>query len=390
MLRNVRLLYIHNFLSDFWPQYPYLVVYFQPIAHSYVSAMSVLAVETLTAALMDIPTGIFSDRLGRRLTIAFGSFSAALGAALYAGADGLLVLYIGAFFTGLSQCLFSGNNNALLYETLKAEGIEGQFHHYRAKTGSMYQLALCLSALSAIFFSHYGLRFVFVVAIVPQVFAIFVSLMFSEPRIHIAEKQKSWAVLKQACISIYRNPRLMLLVAGKAINYGAGEAGFKFKGAFVNALWPTWAVGLYRGLGHAVSFVGFWVAGHAFDRIKPAFIFVIRDIYWFFGNISAVLLNNVFSPFPLIIGSFFFGPGEVASDHLMHMEFTDQQRATMGSLASSASSIVFAIVALGIGVISDSYDLGTGMIFCAFIQLTSLPVYAWLFRRELGFKPRKT
>jgi len=382
MHRNIRLLYIHNFLTDFWPQWPYLVIYFEPITHSYVLAMSVLALETLTAAFMDIPTGVFSDRLGRRVTISIGSFCAALGIGFYALAHHLMALYAGAFFFGLGQCLFSGNNNALLYETLKIEGIEDQFHHYRGKTGSMYQLALCLSALSAIFLSHYGLRFVFIVAVIPQVLAIFISLMFHEPNIHIVDRQKSWAILKQACINLYRNPRLMLLVLGRAVNYGAGEAGFKFKGAFVNMLWPTWAVGLYRAISHAIGFIGFRFSGWAIDRFKSVYIFVIRDIYWFFGNISAVWLNNILSPFPLVIGSFFFGPGEVASDHLMQIEFTDEQRATMGSLSSSVTSIVFSLAAVSIGGVSDHYGLGAGVAFCAVMQVLSLPVYVWLFRRD--------
>jgi MFS family permease len=381
MLRNIRLLYIHNFLSDFWPQWPYLIVYFPLITGSYVSAMSVLAAETLTAAIMDIPTGVFSDRLGRRLTMFIGSVSAALGIAIYASAYGLTALYVGAFFNGLSSCLFSGNNNAMLYETLKAEKMEDQFHHFRAGTGSMYQLALCLSALSAMFLSNYGLRFVFWVAVIPQVMASGVALFFEEPRIHIADNRKSWAILKHAIANIYQNPKLLLLVLGKAICYGAGEAGFKFKGAFVNALWPTWAVGLYRALNHASSFIGFRLAGYAIDRFKSAYIFIARDIYWFFGNISAVVLNNIFSPFPLMVGAFFFGPGEVASDHLMHKEFTDEQRATMGSLSSSASSVIFSIAALTIGVVSDRYGINTGVVVCAFMQLTSLPVYLYLFRK---------
>lgn len=382
MLRNIRLLYIHNFLTDFWPQWPYLVIYFPSITGSYVSAMSVLAVETLSAALMDIPTGIFSDRLGRRVTIAAGSFCAALGIAFYAMAHGLGMLYVGAFFFGLGQCLFSGNNSALLYETLKAAGKEDEFHHYRGSTGSMYQLALCLSALSAIFLSHYGLRAIFAAAVIPQVLGIFVSLMFTEPRVHLAQNQKSLTVFKQAAIKIYHNPRLMLLVLGRALNYGTGEAGFKFKGAFIALLWPVWAVGLYRAMNHTLGFLGFWFSGRLLDRFKAVYLFVVRDIYWFFGNITAVLLNNFWAPFPMVIGSFFFGPGEVASDHLMQIEFTDEQRATMGSLASSVTSVIFAIAAVAIGLVSDRFGVTVGVAFGAFMQLTSLPVYLWLFRRD--------
>ena len=192
MLRNIRLLYIHNFLTDFWPQWPYLVIYFVPIAGSYTLAMSVMAVETLTAALLDVPTGIFSDRIGRRVTLACGSLFAALGTLCYAAAHDMKLLYGGALCWGLSQCLFSGNNNALLYESLKSAGLEQRFHHYRGSTGSMFQLALCLSALAAIPLSHYGLRFIFLVAALPQIVAFGVSFLFEEPRVHIESRIKTY------------------------------------------------------------------------------------------------------------------------------------------------------------------------------------------------------
>ena len=192
MLRNIRLLYIHNFLTDFCPHWPFLVIYFADIAGSYTAAMSVMALETLSAALFDVPTGVFSDHMGRRLTMASGSLCAALAPVCYATAHGVAMLYCGAILSGLSQCLFSGNNNALLYESLQSEGLQGQFHHYRGGTGSMFQLALGLSAFLSMGLSHYGLQTIFVCAIVPQVAAVFVSLLFAEPLRHMQVRPKDF------------------------------------------------------------------------------------------------------------------------------------------------------------------------------------------------------
>ena len=119
--------------------------------------MSVMAVESLAAALFDIPTGIFSDRMGRRLTMSSGSLCMALALICYASANGITALYIGAVLIGLGQCFFSGNNNALLYESLRSEDLESEYHHYRSGAGSMSQLALCTSAFFAIWLSRFGL-----------------------------------------------------------------------------------------------------------------------------------------------------------------------------------------------------------------------------------------
>jgi len=384
MLRNIRLLYIHNFLTDFCPQWPFLVIYFADITGSYTAAMSVTALETLSAALFDIPTGIFSDRMGRRVTMASGSLCYALGLISYTWASGISMLYVGAVLCGLGQCLFSGNNNALLYESLKSEGLENQYHHYRGSTGSMYQLALCLSAFLAMGLSHFGLQIIFMCAIIPQIMGVFVSLQFDEPRQHIHQRAKGLAILKQACVKTWNNPHLFWLVIAKALNYGAGESTFKFQTAFVNALWPIWAVGLYRGLNHALSFFGFRMAGRLIERFGEPRIFVVRDVYWFVTQTSAIILDSLVSPLMFLTGAFFFGPGEVASDHLMQKEFTDDERATMGSLSSFATSLVFALVALGIGMISDQFGLRAGLGFGVCVGFLSLPVNLWLFRKSFG------
>src|SRR5437868_4509518 len=113
MLRNIRLLYLHNFLSDFRPQWPFAVIYYAQITGSYTAAMAILSLEMLCSSLMDIPTGIFSDQVGRRYTITLGSFAAACGFTFYALAHNGWELIPGAFCVGLSQCLFNGNNGAL-------------------------------------------------------------------------------------------------------------------------------------------------------------------------------------------------------------------------------------------------------------------------------------
>lgn len=382
MLRNIRLLYLHNFLSDFWPQWPFLIIYFADIAGSYTAGMSVLAVETIAAALFDIPTGIFSDRVGRRLTMGCGSLCCALALGCYAFAHGLPLLYLGAVLWGLGQCLFSGNNNALLYESLQSAGMESQFHHYRGSTGSMYQLGLCLSAFLAMGLSSWGLRAIFYVAIVPQVLGMLVSLFFEEPRQH-SSKPKGLTIFLQACRKTWNNPHLFWLVVARAISYGAGESKFKFQSAFVNAVWPLWAVGLYRGINHALSFCGFRLSGWLIDRFKEPLLFVARDVYWLCSGMTAMLLNNFISPVMFISGAIFFGPGEVASDHLMQKEFTDDERATMGSIASFAVSLMFAAVAMGIGVVSDRFGVRAGLSLGIVTGFMSLPVNMWLFRKQI-------
>ena len=119
------------------------------------------------------------------------------------------------------------------------------------------------------------------------------------------------------------------------------------------------------------------------NRFKGSAILLACDTYRFLSNIGAVLLKNTASPLLLATGALFFGPGEVASDHIMQKEFSDRERATMGSLSSFAASIFFAVAALAIGAITDRYGLIMGTGFGAILSLISLPFYAGVARRGL-------
>ena len=377
--RNVQLLYLHRFLNCFCPHSAYLVIYFNQVSGSYAASMMVIAVDALSSALCDIPTGVLSDRIGRKYTIAFGSCCYAMAVTCYALAHSFGVLIVGAVLMGLGRCLFNGNNTALLYETLKTTGQEDSFAHYQGRTGSMFQFALGLSALCGGLLSIYGLQFVFLVGIVPQILAILVCFFFVEPSVHAAHKRENFAHLKEVCKHIIQNKRLILLIFAQGISYGAGEATFRSKTAFANMLWPTWAVGLYRATTHAFGFVSFWFAGKAIDRFKSLFLLIFAAGYWFLTQGLAVLLANRFSPVLLALENVVYGSCSVARDQLLQNEFTDAQRATLGSVASFTGSILYALIAVCIGIISDHFGLAAGIGFGVCVGALSLPIFVHLF-----------
>ena len=67
--RDLRLLTWFNFLTDFKLYAPVAIIYFSHVAHSYALGAGILSITYVTSALCDIPTGIYSDRIGRKTTL---------------------------------------------------------------------------------------------------------------------------------------------------------------------------------------------------------------------------------------------------------------------------------------------------------------------------------
>ena len=116
MKKNLTLLALFNFLLDFRPYAPLGIIYFARSTGSFLTGMSVFAVTTLTMAVCELPLGIFSDRVGRKRTMILGAAAGAASLLCWALGGHYLVFLGGSAFAGLAGALFSGNNEAFLYD----------------------------------------------------------------------------------------------------------------------------------------------------------------------------------------------------------------------------------------------------------------------------------
>lgn len=70
---NIKLLSWFNFLLDFRFYAPVAIIYFSQVTGSYVLGMAVFSVTFISSALFEVPTGIYSDMIGRKKNLCLGS-----------------------------------------------------------------------------------------------------------------------------------------------------------------------------------------------------------------------------------------------------------------------------------------------------------------------------
>ena len=171
--RHVRLLSWFNFFGDFRMYGPIMVIYFAQVTGSYTAAASLLAVKMLSSAAFEVPTGVLSDRLGRRGTMIAGAVVMVAAHLGYAGAPGYGLLLAAVVLEGLATSLWSGNNESLLYDTLLEAGREEEFPRHSGRVNSMFQIALALAAaIGGVVAGAWSLRVVVVLSVVPQVLCV--------------------------------------------------------------------------------------------------------------------------------------------------------------------------------------------------------------------------
>jgi MFS family permease len=345
--------------------------------------MSIFSLATLSSTLFEVPTGIFSDFLGRKRTIILGAFTSLASVFFYALGGAYLFLAVGAIFEGVAKSFFSGNNEAFLYETLAEEDQVEKYAEILGKTSSMFQLSAGIAAILGGLLGFYSFALVFWLSLVGQLICFILSFFFIEPKKIKRESTNIYSHLKEAFVNFKKNYRLRVISLVSILGYGIGETSWVFKSAFFQLIWPVWALGIATALANFGAAVSFFFAGPLIKKYGKFPLLIFASVYGEIIGYIAYLFPSVYSPVLLSTGSGFFGTNTVIVGSLMQDEFSGKQRATMGSLNSFISSLVFSIFAVILGAFADKYGPINALIFANILQIPN--IYLW-FRLKHSYQ----
>lgn len=372
---NIKILTWFNFLTDLRFYGPIAIIYFAKVTGSYVLGASIFSIVAISSAFFEVPTGIFSDYIGRKNTVILGSIVSVLCVTLYAIGGTYWMLAFGALAEGLSRAFFSGNNEALLYESLSDVGKHDEYHAHYGKTHSMFQVADAAAAVIGGIIATWSFFFLMWLSVIPQVISLLLSFSIIEPK-KKGGTGNIYSHLRESIIYFIKNKKLRTLSLTSILGYATGEASYQFQAAFFNTLWPLWAVGLARTFSSAAAAVSFYTAGKAINRFKEIPVLIFGNLFGRFFNLIGLIFVSILSPILLSLSSLLFGTITAARSNLFQKEFTQNQRATMASLDSLASSIFFAIFSLGIGLLADKIGGAKALIIINIIQF--IPIFLYL------------
>lgn len=380
MERNIKLLSIFNFFTDLKFHSAILILYFVAVTKSYTLAMSVFSIAMLSKALFEIPTGVFSDMLGRKKTVILGALSASLSAIFYALGGTYLPLVIGAVFEGLSRSWYSGNNDALLHDTLHSVSKKEYFGHYLGRLSSMFQIALAIGAVVGSFIANESFSLVMWLSVIPQIFCVIIALFIKEPPLLTKESANVFSHIKNSLNYLWKNKLLRYLSMLDIMSFGIGEASFQFRAAFVATLWPIWAIGISKMLSFIGAYFSYWFSGKFIKKFGESFILLIANIYYRSVDYLALLFPTIFSPVLISSTSLMFGAADVSMNSLMQKEFTDRERATLSSLNSLLGSVFYSIFTIFLGVVADITGPTKALIIANTLALPRIYL-AWKIKR---------
>lgn len=374
--------------------YPISILYFADVTGSFAVAMGVYSCATIVGALLEVPTGVLSDKWGRRNIFVLGCTIEWLAAFCYAMAathflmGGTAWLYIGAACFGISGSLFSGNNYALLYETAECLRQRHRLAHILGRNSSMEQLGLAGASAVAGILLWFGASFemLFWLTLIPMSCALIAALMTTEPPRHSLSESHPWAHMKDAFHLIVQNKELRLLAICSAWKTGWGMSSHSFLPKFIETVWPVWAVPFYRLGQNIIGFFSYWFAGKVTDKFTPLKTLFGMSLISDGLSLIAFGIANLVSPFLLMLSQVNWAVGNTANDTLQQQHFSKEQRSTMGSLISLLSSLMNAIAAVILGLFTDHIGPQNTLLVIAVMMLPISFGYLSLYKTNKNAK----
>lgn len=377
--RNIVLIGILNLLMEFKLYGAICILYFVSITKSIALGMSIFSITMLSAAILEIPTGALSDKIGRKKTIILGTIASLIYIILFAISKNYIVLVIGAIFEGLERALFSGNNEALIYDTLKELKKENEYDKYLGKTNSMYYFAGIISGiLGAIIAYLTSYKVIMYISIIPRIINIIVAILIKEPKAEINNNNKLFEKMWNALKMTIKNKTLREQIVADSISQGMGEATFQIRSEFYKLVWPQWALGIPNALSNIGSFLGNWFSDKIIKKLGNKKTIIIGETYSIISNVIGVLTKNIISPLIMVTNSII--PTGVVKSSISQRLYEDEYRSSMASIKSFFGSIMYAIFAIIIGIVADIKGIIFTIAIAQLIKIVVIIIYVRIFK----------
>ncbi len=159
---NIRKYYFYSFFKELMPIYPLYLLMFEQKGLSVGQISVLLAIWSVPAVLLEIPTGVLADHWSRKNLIFLGGFLKAGCYLFWLLFSGFGFYAAGFLLWGIGGSLQSGSEEALLYDSLKTELREDTFDRVYGRGRFLSGISTILASLLG---GYLGMKFGFSIAL---------------------------------------------------------------------------------------------------------------------------------------------------------------------------------------------------------------------------------
>ncbi|MDZ5710785.1 MFS transporter [Jeotgalibacillus haloalkalitolerans] len=373
--RNIKTLYVISFFFSLIPAYVIERLFWEMRG---MSVLDVVLTEVIFGAvmlLMEVPSGVLADRIGRKPLIVTGVLFEGLMFAILLTADSFWQFGLAIAFAAAGAALLSGAENALLYDSLAAVNREERFDWHIGRLQAVRMVSLFIAAMSGSFLAvRVSLEVNYWLSLSSTLIAFLLTFLLKDVERKGDESEFTMAGQVIEAVRFFKKqPALVyVLILGITVGLAAG---------FVEEFWQLYLVdagisisffGLFYGVILIVQIPGALAAHSLRKRFErgmllkgviltgaAALILSAVQVNWLGAAAIIFFLLAAGMTEPLIMGA-------------LHEKADSRIRATIESFQSFVFNAVLIGAGTGFGYIATRFTLASGFLFLAVFSVVPL------------------
>lgn len=381
---NITKFYIHRILSSMFFSVPIMVLFWQKNGLSLTEIMILQSIFAISMVILEIPTGYFADMQGRRTSLFYSSIFGFLAFSVYSFSDNFLDFLIAELLFSLCVSLSSGTLSAFIYDTLDDLGRADEFQKIWGNSIFYGLITLAGANILGGYIGEIELRYTLYASV--PFFALVIPLVLSmeEPSRHksIISENYFQNLYKGIKNFLYTNPKLKWVIIYSSVVYAFNQT----------ALWLYQPYFQLSGL----EIVHFGYVFASFQIVAGISSKYAHKLEEFLGvKYSLIMLMFLVSVSYLLMSSYIYlfsfsfcfiqqlvrGFKKVVISDYINRTIGSSLRATILSLESFLSQLVYALIIPIIGWIADIYTLPDALLILALSSLISGSILLLFLRR---------
>jgi MFS family permease len=343
--RNIPILFVIQIFRWFLMIMPTIVLFFQENGLTLFQVMLTQAAFSATIVIFEIPSGYFSDKIGRKVTMITGLLFSMSGMYLFALAPRFSGFIAAEILLGLGSSFISGTDSSLLYDTLITLNDEESHHKREGLFMSLGNYSESTASILGGLVAAYSMKFNFLIEGTLLLAAIILALFLVEP-----EREKEG---KEALTISHFMKDVKIILSRKTTLYLVSYGALSGLGTFL-ALWyiqPEMAVRglpvalfgvIWAGLNVLVG-IGSTISHKLPGKVKPLKILAFIPFLIALSYGSLIVLPGLWILAGFICFYMIRGLKNPFERNLLHREVTSSNRATVLSLQSMMMRLSFTI-----------------------------------------------
>ena len=346
---------------------PTIVLFFQENGLSMGQVLLLQSLFSVAITVFEVPSGYFSDRLGRKVTLVIGNVFAFLGFVIYSVSYGFYGFLVAELVLAVGGSFISGTDSALIYDTLLELKEEDRYQKTEGRYLAIGNFSEAGASIAGGFLALISLRMPFYVYTAITFLAIPLALSLVEPTKHKRDDAQPELRGLAAIVrfAMHENTQVKWLIVYASVLGSSTLTMVWFIQPYLReAGLPLYLFGVvWAGLNFSV---GVWsMAAHRIESIlgrKVSLCGLIPLVALGYGLMSmhVGLIGIAF----FLIFYFVRGVGQPILKDCVNRLIVSEERATILSLQNLVGRLIFAVAGPIAGWIADGYSMDVAFMAC--------------------------